>query len=190
MPKIRFSRNYFAEEKTCGPRQPGAPWTGGHGRPRELVRAQPPATLGLKVAKKGRGEEEGSTGVPIPGSPGLGRRRSGGATVVKVAAGKHLASAHSGRGERGSRDGGGVVGGEDVGEPLYRVRGGAGRPGVGEERVPAVVHHNGVEGGRFRSGIGRGVMGGGGECAPAIMKAEGGGALGAGSARVSRRRRA
>jgi hypothetical protein len=50
------------------------------------------------------------------------------------------------------------VGGEDAGEPFYRVRGGAGRPDVGEERAPVVVRHNGIEGGHFRSGIGRGVM--------------------------------
>jgi hypothetical protein len=81
--------------------------------------------------------------------------------AVKAAAGKHSAPAHSGRGERVRRDGGGVVGGEDAREPCYRVRGGAGLPGIGEERAPAVVHHNGFEGGRFWSGIGRGVMGGG-----------------------------
>jgi hypothetical protein len=62
-----------------------------------------------------------------------------------------LALAHLGRGERGRRDGGGAVGGEDAREPFYRVRGGAGRLGVREERAPAVVRHN---------GIGRGVMGG------------------------------
>jgi hypothetical protein len=52
------------------------------------------------------------------------------------------------------------VGGEDTRELFYRVRGGAGRQGIGEERAPAMVHHNGVEGGHFQSGIGRGVMGG------------------------------
>jgi hypothetical protein len=64
------------------------------------ARARPPATPVLKVAGEGAGEEEGSTGVPIPGSPGVGRRRSGGATAVKAAAGKHSTPAHSGRGER------------------------------------------------------------------------------------------
>jgi hypothetical protein len=73
---------------------------------------------------------------------------------VKVVAGKHLAPAHSGRGERGRRDGGGAVGGEDAGEPFYWVRGGVGRPSVGEERAPTVVRHNGIEGNRFWSGIG------------------------------------
>jgi hypothetical protein len=106
---------------------------------------------GLMVTGEGAGEEEGSTGVPILGSPGLRRRRSGGATAVKVAAGKHTTLAHSGRGERGRRDGGGAVGGEDTREPFYRVR---------EEQAPVVVHHNGVEGDRFQSGIGWGVMGG------------------------------
>jgi hypothetical protein len=84
MPKIGFSRNYFAEEKTRGPRRLGPPWTSGHGRPRELAGARPPATPGLKVVGVGAGEEEGSTEVPIPGSPGSegGRaaeqRRNGG----------------------------------------------------------------------------------------------------------------
>jgi hypothetical protein len=41
------------------------------------------------------------------------------------------------------------VGGEDTGEPFYRVRGGAGRLGVAEDRAPALVRHNGIEGGRF-----------------------------------------
>jgi hypothetical protein len=93
MSKIGFSRNYFAEEKTRGPsprvrgpRRPSPPWTGGHGRPRELARARPPATPRLKVTGEGAGEEEGSTGVPILGSPGLERRRSSGATTVKAAA--------------------------------------------------------------------------------------------------------
>jgi hypothetical protein len=137
MPKIGFSRNYFAKEKTSGPsprvrgpRRPGPPWTSGHGRPRELTRPRPLATSGLKVTGEGAEEEEGSTGVLIPGSPGLGRRRSGGATAVKATTGKHSALAHSGRGERGRRDGGGAVGGEDTEEPFYRVRGGAGWPGV------------------------------------------------------------
>jgi hypothetical protein len=187
MPKIGFSRNYFAEEKTRGPRRPGPPWTGSHGWPRELAGAWPPATPGLKVTGEGAGKEERSTGVPILGSPGLGRRRSGGATAVKAAAGKHSAPAHSGRGERGRRDEGGAVGGEDAGEPFHSVRGGAGWPGGGEERAPVVVRHNGVEGGHFQSGISRGVMGGG-ERAPAITEAERGGEPGGGSAREGRRK--
>jgi hypothetical protein len=62
MPKIGFSRNYFAEETTRGPRRPGPPWTGGHGRSRELTVTRPPATPGLKVIGEGVGEEEGITG--------------------------------------------------------------------------------------------------------------------------------
>jgi hypothetical protein len=94
MPKIGFLRNYFAEEKTRGPsprvggpHRPGPPRTGSHGRP-------------LELAGEGAGEEEGSTGVPILGSPRLGRRQSGGAMAVKAAVGKHSTPAHSGRGER------------------------------------------------------------------------------------------
>jgi hypothetical protein len=186
MPKIGFSRNYFAEEKTRGPHRPGPPWTGSHGWRRELAGAWPPATPGLKVTGEGAGKEERSTGVPILGSLGLGRRQSGGATAVKAATGKHSAPAHSGRGERGRRDGGGAVGGEDAGEPFHRVRGGAGWPRGGEERAPAVVRHNGVEGGHFQSGISRGVMGG--ERAPAVTEAERGGAPRGGSAREGRRK--
>jgi hypothetical protein len=48
-----------------------------------------------------------------------------------------------------------------------------------------VERHNGVDGDRFWSGISRGVMGG--ERAPAVTEAEGGGAPGGGNARVSRR---
>jgi hypothetical protein len=44
------------------------------------------------------------------------------------------------------------VGGADAGVPFYRVRGGAGRPGVGEERVAAVVCHNSDEGSHFGRG--------------------------------------
>jgi hypothetical protein len=43
------------------------------------------------------------------------------------------------------------VSGADAVAPFYRVGGGAGRPGVGEEWV-AVVRHNGDEGGCFRRG--------------------------------------
>jgi hypothetical protein len=67
--------------------------------------------------------------------------------VVKVRSARAL----SGRGERGRRGGGGAVGGVDARAPFYRVGGGAGRPGVGEEWV-AVVRHNGDEGGCFGRG--------------------------------------
>jgi hypothetical protein len=60
--------------------------------------------------------------------------------------------ARSGRGERGRRGGGGAVGGADAGGPFYRVEGGAGPLGIGEERAAAVVHHNGDEGSHFRRG--------------------------------------
>jgi hypothetical protein len=80
------------------------------------------------------GEKEGSTGVPILGSLGLGRWRSGHATMVKVAVEECSVQARSGHRERGRRGRGGVVGGADAEAPFYRVRGGAGRPGVGEEQ--------------------------------------------------------
>jgi hypothetical protein len=40
--------------------------------------------------------------------------------------------------------------------PFYRVRGGAGRPGLGGEQAAVVVHHNGIRW-SFQKRIGRGV---------------------------------
>jgi hypothetical protein len=97
---------------------------------------------------QGVGEEEGSIGVSIPGSLGLGMRRSGDMTTVKATVEERSAWARSRRRERGRRGGGGV----DAGAPFYRVRGGAGRPGGGEERAVAVVRHNGDEGDCFERG--------------------------------------
>jgi hypothetical protein len=89
-----------------------------------------------KSSDQGAGEEEGSTGVPILGSPGL---EGGGATTVKAVVEERSARARSGRGGRGRRGRGGVVGG-------------AGWLGVREERAVAVVCHNGDEGGDFGRG--------------------------------------
>jgi hypothetical protein len=72
--------------------------------------------------------------------------------TVKAAVEERLAPARSGRGERGRRGGGAVVGGADARAPFYRVGWGAGRPGVGEEQATVVVSHNGDEGGHFRRG--------------------------------------
>jgi hypothetical protein len=105
-----------------------------------------------KSSNQGAGEEEGSTGVLIPGSPGLGRQRSGDAMTMKAAVEERSARAHSGRGERGRRGGGGAVGGANAGAPFYRVGGGAGQPSIGEERAAAAVRHNGDEGDRFGRG--------------------------------------
>jgi hypothetical protein len=69
------------------------------------------------------------------------------------------------------RNGGEGISGEALGAGSLRVgregkegrrrsSGTTGWPGVREERAPTVVRHNGVEGGHFLSGIGRGVMGG------------------------------
>jgi hypothetical protein len=57
----------------------------------------------VEVAGRGAEEEEGSTGVPVPGSPGLGRRQSGGAMTVKAAVEERSARARSGakRGKEG-----------------------------------------------------------------------------------------
>jgi hypothetical protein len=64
---------------------------------------------------------------------------------VNAAVEERSARAHSGHRERGRRGGGGA----DAEAPFYRVGGGAGRLGIGDERAAAVVHHNGDEGGRF-----------------------------------------
>jgi hypothetical protein len=56
----------------------------------ELIGARPLATPVAGVAGQGAEQGKGSTGVPVPGSPGLGRWQSSGALVVKVAAGRAL----------------------------------------------------------------------------------------------------
>jgi hypothetical protein len=96
-----------------------------------------------KSSNQGAGEEEGSTGVPISGSPGL---EGGGATTVKAVVEERSAWVRSGRGGRGRRGGGGVVRGADAGVPFYRVGGGVGWLGVGEEWEVAVVCHHGSAG--------------------------------------------
>jgi hypothetical protein len=63
----------------------------------------------VEVVVRGAEEEEGSTGVPVPGSPGLRRRWCGGATTVKAALGAGLLRARregkEGRGRSGGRSG-------------------------------------------------------------------------------------
>jgi hypothetical protein len=53
----------------------------------ELIGARPPSALVAGVAGRGAEEGNGSTGVPITGSPGLGRQRSGVTSAMKVAGG-------------------------------------------------------------------------------------------------------
>jgi hypothetical protein len=53
----------------------------------ELIEARPPSALVAGVAGRGAEEGNGSTGVPITGSPGLGRQRSGVTSAMKVAGG-------------------------------------------------------------------------------------------------------
>jgi hypothetical protein len=119
----------------CGPRRPGPLWTGSHCREPELIGARPPAPPVVEVAGRGVEEEEGSTGLPVPVSPGLGRRRSNTAMTVKVAVEERSVLACSGRRERGRSGGGGVM-----------RRGGVGRPFIGSE---------GERGGRASEGNGR-----------------------------------
>jgi hypothetical protein len=85
---------------------------------------------------QGAGEEEGSTGVPIPGSPRLGRQRSGGATTVKATVEERSSRARSGCRERGRRGEGGAVGAVD-----------AGRPFIGSEGSGAAGHRRGTSSG-------------------------------------------
>jgi hypothetical protein len=89
--------------------------------------------------------------------------------MVKLVVEERSARAHSGGGERGRRGGGGA----DAEAPFYRVRGGAGRPSVGEEWAVAVVCDNGDEGSRLGWGSSGVVVGsdeGGG--APTVMGEE------------------
>jgi hypothetical protein len=126
----------------------------------ELIGAQPPAAPVVKVVEREVEEGKGSTGVPVPGSPGLRRWRSGGDRESSGAG-------HSGLKNGARRSMGGVVGGGDDGAPFYRVVGGAGRPDIRGEWVAVVVHHNGGGGGRFRRGSIGMVVGcdeGGGAC--------------------------
>jgi hypothetical protein len=69
-------------------------------------------------------------------------------TIAKAAVEERSMWARSGHRERRRRG----RGGSDAGAPFYRVGGGAGRPGVREEREAVVVCHNGDEGGCFRRG--------------------------------------
>jgi hypothetical protein len=111
--EMGFSKNYFIEEKPMDQVHgsvehagPDPPWTGGHCRARDLTGAWPSAAPVPESSDQVVGEEEGSTGVPISGSPGLERRRSGGAMTVKAAVEEHSAQARSRCEERGRRGGG------------------------------------------------------------------------------------
>jgi hypothetical protein len=72
------------------------------------------------------GGGKGGHGVPVPGSLGLRRWRSGGTSAVKAVAGESSDAGHSGLGNGARRSGGGAVGGGDVGATFYRVGGVAG----------------------------------------------------------------
>jgi hypothetical protein len=74
--------------------------------------------------------------------------------MPRVGAHRSSASGRSDARELRPRGGGGAVGGVDAGAPFYRVGGGAGRSGIGEEWAVKVVRHNGDEGSRFGRGSG------------------------------------
>jgi hypothetical protein len=75
----------FLDGKIHGPHWPGLPWTNGHCHVPGLIRDWPPAAVVAWVVGREVEEAKGSTGVPVPGSPGLRRWRSGGASAMNVA---------------------------------------------------------------------------------------------------------
>jgi hypothetical protein len=156
---------------------PGPPWTGGHCRAQDLTGAWPSAAPVPESSDQVVGEEEGSTGVLISGSPKLERRRSGGAMMVKAAVEEHSAQARSRCEERGRRGGGRAVGGADAGCPFIGLKG---------ERGSRALERNGQW--RWctimvmKTAISEGDRPGSDEGgALAVMGAEGGGAPGGGS---------
>jgi hypothetical protein len=73
----------------------------------ELIGAQPPAAPVVRVAGREVEEGKGSTGVPVPGSPGLRRWRSGGEGGDRESSG----AGHSGLKNGARRSlGGGMLG--------------------------------------------------------------------------------
>jgi hypothetical protein len=126
--KIGFSGIIFRRKihglgpRSCGPRRPSPSWIGDHCHVPELIRARPPAALVAGVVGRGAEEGEGSTGVPVPGSPGLRRWRSGGASVVKAVAGR--ASVQVARGFKMGQGGAGGAGEEGMpGRPFIGSKG-------------------------------------------------------------------
>jgi hypothetical protein len=79
---------YGLGPRGCGPCRPSPSWTSGHCLMPELIGARPPAALVAGVAGRGADEGKGSMGVPVLGSPGIRRRRSGGVSVVKAVVGR------------------------------------------------------------------------------------------------------
>jgi hypothetical protein len=159
------------------------PWTDCHCRARDLTGARPPAALVLERSDQRVRQEERSTGVPVPGSPRLRMRRSGGATTVKEAMEERSTRARSGRGERGRSGGAGAVGGADVGRPFIgseRERGGRASERNGRRRWCAILVMKVaiLEGDQTGSDEGGSAL--------AVMGVEGGGAPRGGSAHVSR----
>jgi hypothetical protein len=85
----------------------------------ELIGAQPSAAPVARVAEREAEEEKGSTGVPVLGSPGLRRQRSGGMSAVKAVAGRAPVRVTQGL-EMGQ---GGAVGGGDARAPFLGLEG-------------------------------------------------------------------
>jgi hypothetical protein len=126
---------------------------------------------------------KGSTRVSVLGSPGLGRRRSGGASAVKAAAGRALVWV-----ARGSKIGQGGPGEEGIlGHPFIRSEGdwgGWASEGNMRWRWCTIMLVEVVISGGDHPGWWWGVMRGGG--GPAVLRAEG--ASGGGPCAQARRR--
>jgi hypothetical protein len=71
-----------------GPRWPGPPWTGGHCRARELIRAQPSAAPMPESSDRRAGERNGGWASPMVGLPWLGRRWKGVSPAAEASAQK------------------------------------------------------------------------------------------------------
>jgi hypothetical protein len=113
--------------------------------------------LGLRLLRwsglpdEGRRRERGAQGLGsgLTGAwKAVERRRVSG----QGGGGESFGVGRSGLGNGATRSGGGAVGRGNVRASFYRVRGGAGRSGIGGERAAAMVRHNVDGGGRFGRG--------------------------------------
>jgi hypothetical protein len=80
-------------------RDSGPPWTGGHGRSRELAGARPPAAPGLESSDRGAGKGEEGPANSMAGSPRLGRRWKGDSPASESSAREATSRALGGLGE-------------------------------------------------------------------------------------------
>jgi hypothetical protein len=154
--EMGFSRNYFVEEKPVDQVHESVDRADPiHHGPAAIATCASSPELSLwplrclRAPTKGQGRKREARGTRFRAHQGA---EGDDATMVKAAVEERLTCSCSRRGQRGRRGGGGAVGGADAGVPFYRVRGGARRLGIGEERAVNVVRHNGDEGGHFGRG--------------------------------------